>query len=58
MSNSNLRVGYKYIWAGLSLTWFHRQMSKETQKQFDPTRLRPIPIFYRTPNFPVIIIQT
>ena len=27
-------------------------------KQFDPARLRPIPIFYGTPNFLVIIIQT
>ena len=28
------------------------------QKRFDPSRLRPIPIFYGTPNFPIIIIQT
>ena len=27
-------------------------------KQFDPARLKPIPIFYGTPNFPIIIVQT
>ena len=27
-------------------------------KQFDSARLRPIPIFYGTPNFPIIIVQT
>ena len=27
-------------------------------KQFNPARLRPIPIFYGTPNFPIIIVQT
>ena len=27
-------------------------------KQFNPARLRPIPIFYGTPNFPIIIAQT
>ena len=27
-------------------------------KQFDPARLKPIPIFYGTPNFPIFIVQT
>ena len=27
-------------------------------KQFKPARLKPIPIFYGTPNFPIIIVQT
>ena len=27
-------------------------------KQVDPARLRPIPIFYGTPNFPIIIVET
>ena len=27
-------------------------------KQFNQARLRPIPIFYGTPNFPIIIVQT
>ena len=27
-------------------------------KQFHPARLKPIPIFYGTPNFPIIIVQT
>ena len=27
-------------------------------KQFDPARLRPIPIFYGTPNFPITIVET
>ena len=27
-------------------------------KQFDPARLKPIPILYGTPNFPIIILQT
>ena len=27
-------------------------------KQFDPARLKPIPIFYGTPNFPIFINQT
>ena len=27
-------------------------------KQVDPARLKPIPIFYGTPNFPIIIVQT
>ena len=25
-------------------------------KQFDPARLKPIPIFYGTPNLPIIIV--
>ena len=28
----------------------------EDPKQFDPARLKPIPIFYGTPNFPIIIV--
>ena len=27
-------------------------------KQFNPARLRPIPIFYGTPNFPIFCVQT
>ena len=27
-------------------------------KQFNPARLRPIPIFYGTPNFPIFSVQT
>ena len=27
-------------------------------KQLNPARLKPIPIFYGTPNFPIIIVQT
>ena len=27
-------------------------------KQFDSARLRPIPVFCGTPNFPIIIVQT
>ena len=27
-------------------------------EQFDPARLKPIPILYGTPNFPIIIVQT
>ena len=27
-------------------------------KQFDPARLKPIPIFYGTPKLPIIIVQT
>ena len=27
-------------------------------KQFNQARRRPIPIFYGTPNFPIIIVQT
>ena len=27
-------------------------------KQFDPARLKPIPIFYGTPNFPLFFVQT
>ena len=27
-------------------------------KQFDPTRLKPIPFFYVTPNLPIVIVQT
>ena len=27
-------------------------------KQFNPARLKPIPIFYGTPNFPIFIVQT
>ena len=27
-------------------------------KQFNPSRLRPIPIFYGTPNFPIFCVQT
>ena len=27
-------------------------------KQVKPARLKPIPIFYGTPNFPIIIVQT
>ena len=30
----------------------------EDPKQFNQARLRPIPIFYGTPNFPIIIAQT
>ena len=27
-------------------------------KQFDPARLKPIPIFYGTLNVPIIIVET
>ena len=27
-------------------------------EQFKPARLKPIPIFYGTPNFPIIVVQT
>ena len=27
-------------------------------KQFDPARLKPIPIFYGTPNFHIAIVET
>ena len=27
-------------------------------KQFQPSPAQPIPIFYGTPNFPIIIVQT
>ena len=30
----------------------------EDPKQFDPARLKPIPIFYGTPNFPIFYNQT
>ena len=30
----------------------------EDPKQFDPARLRPIPIFYGMLNFPIIIVET
>ena len=56
--NSNLHGGYIYVWAGLKPDWFHWQSSRRTQNKFDPARLRPIPIFYGTPNFPIIIVET
>ena len=32
--------------------------SPEDPKQFDPARLKPIPILYGTPNFPITIVET
>ena len=54
---SNFHGGYKYVWAGLNPDWFHWGSSRDP-KQFDPARLKPIPIFYGTPNFPIFFNQT
>ena len=42
---------------GLFLIGFIDDRLGDTQ-QFNPARLRPIPIFYGTPNFPIFCVQT
>ena len=42
---------------GWILMCFIKDRLRDT-KQFDPARLKPIPILYGTPNFPIIILQT
>ena len=56
-SISNFHGGYKYVWAGLIPDCFIDDRLGDT-KQFNPARLRPIPIFYGTPNFPIFCVQT
>ena len=56
-SISNFHGGYKYVWAGLNPDWFHWGSSRDST-QFDSARLKPNPIFYGTPNFPIFFIQT
>ena len=57
-SNSNFHGGYKYVWAGLNPDWFHWGSSRGPKSsQIGPAQTN-IPIFYGTPNFPIIIVQT
>ena len=56
-SISNFHGGYKYVWAGLNPDWFHWGSSRGP-KTIWSSPAQPIPIFYGTPNFPIIIVQT
>ena len=56
-SISNFHGGYIYVWAGLNPDWFH-WWSSRGHKTIQSARLRPIPIFYGTPNFPIFLNQT
>ena len=52
ISISNLRVGYKYIWAGMRSELDFINKSLGDPKQLNPARLRPIPIFRWDAKFP------
>ena len=58
MSISNFHGGYKYVWAGLNPDWFHWGSSKGPKTLLNAARLKPIPILYGTPNFPIFYNQT
>ena len=42
--NSNFHGGYKYVWAGLNSYWNFIEDRLGDTKQFNPARLKPIPI--------------
>ena len=56
-SISNFHGGYIYVWAGLNPDWFHWGSSRG-HKTIQSSPAQTIPIFYGTPNFPIIIVQT